>query len=151
MYRDLAQKGLIPRCGVHTDITIGVPVNAEDRAIQQLIVQPEDPNDAPKNDIGVFLSKNTAPEIVNYLKNTIMQKFDVKDADVSFGADDLKNLSDNDVNAIFDAMPQKGETLNQYEARVSLMLEQDKENAERSKWLNKFKSMKPKIDSKNED
>lgn len=151
MYRDLAQKGLRPRCGVHTDITIGVPIDSEERSIQQLIVQPDDPSDAPKNDIGVFMSKNTAPEIVNYLKNTIMQKFDANDADVSFGADDLKNLSDDDVNAIFDAMPQKGETLNQYESRVSRMLEQDKENAERAKWFNKFKSMKLKSDLNNED
>lgn len=107
------QVGITPvRYGGITNI-VDKPKNAD---LNNAIFKDENGN--PRNDLGVFTSKETSPEVSNYIRNNLMAEHEK--------ADQLPEQMRND-DAIIGAMPLHGETLNQYEERVANMLETEKQ------------------------
>lgn len=96
----------------------------------------DEKNGAPHSDIGVYMSKETSPEVLEFMKNYM--NFGNNSAhDVQISANDLAKLSDDDVSSILDSMPRRKETLNQYEQRIMDFLEKEK-----SERLSKAKAIK---------
>ena len=122
MYFDNYQLGLRPRIGVIFQIDTGMPSNSEESALKNALFSSDERTGAPKNDIGVFMSKETSPEVKDYMQNTIM--CDIKDAGAQISEQELSEMSADD---IFNAMPNRGETREQYENRVLKTLEEEKE------------------------
>lgn len=136
------QLGLQKKHNPTFSVDVGVSEDSEKRSILQSISK-VDGNEAPRNDIAVFMSKETSEEVRNFMKNYLLKDTSDKSIEPNISADDLSKLSNEDVDSILDSMPMRGETLNQYEKRIKDMLEKEKkERADR------FKAAKYKKDLK---
>ena len=125
MFRDHMQMGLQKKHSPVFSVDVGVSEDSEKRSILQSISK-VDGNEAPRNDIAVFMSDETSEEVRNFMKNYLLKDTSDKSTEPNISADDLQKLSDDDVNSILDSMPNRGETLNQYEKRIKEMLEKEK-------------------------
>lgn len=136
MFRDHMQMGLQKKHNPVFSVDVGVSEDSEKRSILQSISK-ADGNEAPRNDIAVFMSEETSEEVRNFMKNYLLKDASDKSSEPNISADDLQKLSNEDVDNILDSMPMRGETLNQYEKRIKDMLEAEKK--ERS---DRFKAAK---------
>ena len=132
------QMGLQKKHNPIFSVDVGVSEDSEKRSILQSISK-VDGNEAPKNDIAVFMSQETSEEVRNFMKNYLLKDTSDKSTEPNISADDLQKLSDDDVNSILDSMPLRGETLNQYEKRIKDMLEKEKKERSEAFKVAKYK------------
>lgn len=98
----------------------------KDSALLNAVFTDEDGN--PRSDIGVYQSAETSPEVRNFVSNLMRSVGETENLPDKMRNDD----------AILQALPNHGETLNQYEQRVNDMVEQEKisrKNAKNEKRL----------------
>lgn len=126
------QMGQRSRTVLLMTIDYGKAKDSEKKALVNGILKADDANGVPKNDLGVFMSEDTSPEVREFMKNYLLKDSSgLSDSDAKISANDLAKLSDNDISSILDSMPNRGETLNQYEARIQKYLSDEKEERER--------------------
>lgn len=125
MFRDHMQMGLQKKHSPVFSVDVGVSEDIEKRSILQSISKVEG-NEVPRNDIAVFMSEETSEEVRNFMKNYLLKDVSDKSSEPNISANDLQKLSNEDVDSILDSMPNRGETLNQYEKRIKDMLEKEK-------------------------
>lgn len=95
--------------------SIGLIVDTpKDSAIKNAIFTDENGN--PRNDLGVFQSEETAPEVREYVARMHRERPETENIPEKMRNDD----------AIIDAMPNHGESLMQYEDRVKSMVDDEK-------------------------
>lgn len=113
-------------------IDYGTAKDSEKKSLVNGILKADDANGVPKNDLGVFMSENTSPEVREFMKNYLLKdSTGLSGSDAKISANDLAKLSDDDITSILDSMPNRGETLNQYEARIQKYLSDEKQERER--------------------
>lgn len=113
-------------------IDYGKAKDSEKKALVNGILKADDANGVPKNDLGVFMSENTSPEVRDFMKNYLLKdSTGLSGSDAKISANDLAKLSDDDITSILDSMPNRGETLNQYESRIQKYLSDEKAERER--------------------
>lgn len=91
----------------------------EAESIANLVFATDPRTGLPADDIGVYMSDKTHPDIKRYIEENLFAEISPTNQIKSDMQDDK---------AIMDAMPQKGETLNQYEARIQAFLDKEKES-----------------------
>lgn len=127
MFRDLAQIGLRERHAPVILVDFGQQMNSERSKLVNEIYSADPATGVPRNDIGVFFSPNTSPEVRQHIEQLIMKRYDNPSAPLS--ASDFEQLDDKATQAIMDSMPEPDETLEQFEARV--MVDLDNQRHER--------------------
>lgn len=75
----------------------------------------------PANDVGVYMSDNTSPEVRDYMKRTVLQE------QANQSTNETYLNTDGHDDALLDCMPNRGETRNHYEQRVIDMVETEKQ------------------------
>jgi hypothetical protein len=89
----------------------------EKKVLLNSIYEPSDPHMPPKNDIGVFQSSETSPEVQTFIHNNLLQEQQPTVTESALDADD---------DDIVDGTPRRFETLNQFEHRVEDKLQSEK-------------------------
>lgn len=101
---------------------VGLVVDTpKDTAIKNAIYSDENGN--PRNDLGVFMSDETSPEVRDYISRMHRERPETENI-----PDKMKNDD-----AIIEGMPNHGESLMQYEDRVQSLLDSEKEKIKTSK------------------
>lgn len=122
MFRDLAQLGIV-RYGRPIRKTFVETPNEEKQIINKLI-SPDPRTGLPRNILAIYQSKETSPEVRTFIENNLLQR---QQPTVTMSADDY------DDDQILNGIPKPFESLNEYDARVRGMLEEDKKNLEEKK------------------
>lgn len=113
-------------------VDFGTSKDSEKKSLVNGILKSDEPNGVPKNDLGVFMSEETSPEVREFMKNYLLKDSSgLSGSDANISANDLAKLSDDDISSILDSMPNRGETLNQYETRIQKYLSDEKAERER--------------------
>lgn len=89
----------------------------EKKQLLNQIYRPTDDSLPPANDIGIFQSKETSPEVQNFIHNNLLQE---QEPTV------VQSALDADEDDICDGTPRRYETLNQFEKRVEDKLLKEK-------------------------
>lgn len=87
----------------------------------------------PTNDIGVYMSDKTSPEVRDYMKRTVLQEQSHQPTNETY-----LNTDGND-DALLDGMPNRGETRNHYEQRVIDMAEREKQEIQDKRARSRYK------------
>lgn len=117
MFRDLAQLGIV-RYGRPIRKTIAETPNEEKQIINKLNA-PDPRTGLPRNIMAIYQSKETSPEVRTFIENNLLQR---QQSTLTMSADDY------DDDQIINGTPKPFESLNEYDARVRGMLEEDKKN-----------------------
>lgn len=90
------------------------------KAVLNTIYKGKD-GELPTNDVGVYMSDKTSPEVRDYMKRTVLKEQSSQPTNETYlntdGQDD----------ALLDGMPNRGETRNHYEQRIIDMAETEKQ------------------------
>lgn len=87
----------------------------------------------PVNDVGVYMSDKTSPEVRDYMKRTVLQEQANQPTNETY-----LNTNGND-DAVLDGMPNRGETRNHYEQRVIDMAEREKQEIQERRSRARYK------------
>lgn len=95
----------------------------------------------PNNDVGVYMSDKTSPEVRDYMKRTVLQEQANQPTNETY-----LNTNGND-DAVLDGMPNRGETRNHYEQRVIDMAEREKQEIQEKRARARYKKAVDKLNS----
>lgn len=125
MFRDFVQIGLQKSTFISKGFVVDKP---KDTDINNAINTNPLNTGFGRNDIGVYMSDETDPRIADYIHKKRLGELPT--------GEDISAVHQDD-DAIIQGMPNRGETLNQYEERVDAMLKHEKD--ERKRKLNEKK------------
>lgn len=112
MYSCCKQVGLTPKRNLFIGV---VEVKMDAKPVQNLIFDIDPRTKLPRNDIGVFMSKETSPEVRTYIENMLLNE-----------QKSVERTRDVDDQTLVDTLPENGETTLQYEKRMTKLLEAEK-------------------------
>lgn len=120
------QLGLMPRNVPRTSFEKVSSPDKEKQALLNSIYAPDDKSGAPQDSLAIFMSDKTSPEIVDFMKRTILRDYG-SNVRAEFKQQDLDNMSNEQVDAVFSSIPNVNETLKMYEDRILKQVDDEKQ------------------------